>query len=117
MEFNTGNPSMDAKLFGITEKNWKAKKLLEAVNGDFSKLPRNQKDLFYKEFDKQQQHKPIELKNEDDVAVQRNIMAFGNGNYPLSMTDCEVIGISGGCGDDCPVYKRGECKEANAQST
>ena len=32
------------------------------------------------------------------------------GNYPASMTDCEVIGISGGCGHDCIVLQRGDCK-------
>ena len=27
------------------------------------------------------------------------------------MTDCELVGISGFCGANCPVFKRGECEE------
>jgi hypothetical protein len=27
------------------------------------------------------------------------------------MTDCEVIGISGGCGPSCPVWQDGDCEE------
>ena len=31
-------------------------------------------------------------------------------NYPVGMSDCEVIGLSGNCGDGCPMLERGECK-------
>lgn len=31
-------------------------------------------------------------------------------SYP-SMTDCMVVGISGGCGNTCPVYMAGRCEE------
>ena len=31
------------------------------------------------------------------------------GCYPLSMTDCEVVGIRGDCGKDCPVLHDGRC--------
>ena len=51
-------------------------------------------------------HTPI--KNEQDVEDLRNSMACGN--YPLSMTDCEVIGINGDCGSKCPVLLRDECE-------
>ncbi len=27
------------------------------------------------------------------------------------LSDCERIGMSDGCGIDCPVFQRGECKE------
>ena len=27
------------------------------------------------------------------------------------MTDCEIAGISGWCGDECPVNLAGECEE------
>ena len=37
----------------------------------------------------------------------RNTLA--QGNYPLTMTDCEVVGINGDCGENCPVSVRGEC--------
>ena len=52
-------------------------------------------------------HKPI--KNQVDINTTRELMA--EGNYPLSMTDCEVVGIHGYCGDDCPVLKKGDCEE------
>jgi hypothetical protein len=47
----------------------------------------------------------------DDVANQRNAMALIDGNYPLSMTDCEVVGISGYCGLGCPVLLDGRCED------
>ena len=48
------------------------------------------------------------IRNEQDVEDLRNSMACGN--YPLSMTDCEVIGINGDCGSRCPVLLRDECE-------
>ena len=32
------------------------------------------------------------------------------GNYPASISDCEVVGINGDCGKNCPVYLRGDCE-------
>lgn len=46
---------------------------------------------------------------DEEIAHKRNAMAFVDGNYPLSIGDCEVVGIAGGCGGGCPVLKRGEC--------
>lgn len=46
---------------------------------------------------------------EPDIAHLRNTMATGN--YPLSMSDCEVVGINGDCGSRCPVLQRGECPD------
>ena len=39
----------------------------------------------------------------DDINDRRNRMA--KGNYPVSMTNCEVVGINGDCGYDCPVWR------------
>ncbi|MEC2463409.1 hypothetical protein P9X10_00660 [Bacillus cereus] len=36
--------------------------------------------------------------------------ALGTGNYPLSVTDCETVGLSGGCGIECHVYLDGKCE-------
>ncbi len=47
------------------------------------------------------------IKTEQDVEDLRNNMACGN--YPLSMSDCEVIGINGDCSPTCLVLLRGEC--------
>lgn len=47
------------------------------------------------------------IRNQLDVEDLRNNMA--QGNYPLSMSDCEVIGINGDCGPDCVVLLRGDC--------
>jgi hypothetical protein len=44
-----------------------------------------------------------------EINAKRNKMA--QGNYPLGMSDCEVVGISGMCGLECCVYQDGECSE------
>lgn len=44
----------------------------------------------------------------EDVGHLRNTMA--RGNYPLGMTDCEVVGINGNCGEECPVLLSGMCE-------
>jgi hypothetical protein len=49
--------------------------------------------------------------NEDDINNRRN--EWAKGNYPLGMSDCEVVGINGDCGIYCPVYQNGLCKEPN----
>jgi hypothetical protein len=54
-------------------------------------------------------HKPV--KTREDANHMRNAMANIDGRYPLSMTDCEVIGINGDCGLDCPVFREGDCEE------
>lgn len=51
------------------------------------------------------------LRTEEDVDHMRNAMALIDGRYPLGMTDCEVIGINGDCGMDCPVFRAGNCGE------
>lgn len=43
----------------------------------------------------------------DAVAIARNDMA--SKVYPLSMDDCEVVGLNWGCGESCPVLKAGNC--------
>jgi len=52
-----------------------------------------------------------EIKTEKDIEHQRNNMALIEGDYPLSMTDCEVVGINGDCGYSCPVFLNGDCQE------
>ena len=48
------------------------------------------------------------IKNEKDIDNRRAKMI--GGNYPASTTDCEVVGINGDCGKQCPVFLRGECE-------
>lgn len=75
----------------------------------------NKRDLIAKatqRFGKWAGTKPIvylPIETADDIKYRRNHMA--QGNYPLSMTDCEVVGINGDCGDKCPVFLAGNCKE------
>lgn len=33
-----------------------------------------------------------------------------NGLSYANMTECEIYGITWGCNEDCPVYKRKECE-------
>lgn len=47
------------------------------------------------------------IMSSSDIAAARNKMA--KGNYPLGMTDCEVVGINGDCGSDCPLFLKGLC--------
>ncbi len=47
------------------------------------------------------------VRDQRDIGRTRNWMA--EGNYPLSMSDCEVVGINGDCGLECPVLIRGDC--------
>lgn len=49
------------------------------------------------------------VRTTEDIENQRNAMAIVDGNYPLSIGDCEVVGISGGCGLGCPVLRAGRC--------
>lgn len=49
---------------------------------------------------------PIETKK--DINHLRNAMATSN--YPLSISDCEVVGINGNCGIYCPVFMDGDCE-------
>jgi len=48
------------------------------------------------------------IKTDDDICKQRSNMIVGN--YPANISDCEVVGINGNCGLDCPVFLRGDCK-------
>ncbi len=51
------------------------------------------------------------VKTLEDVSHKLNEMALIDGNYPLSMSGCEVVGINGGCGATCPVFHEGDCGE------
>ena len=48
--------------------------------------------------------------NDEEVLQHGNVLA-ASGNYPVGTSACFNIGISGGCGIDCFVYRRGECTE------
>ncbi|WP_255294071.1 hypothetical protein [Bacillus toyonensis] len=37
--------------------------------------------------------------------------ALAQGSYPVGVSDCFTVGISGGCGLDCHVYLDGKCEE------
>jgi len=50
------------------------------------------------------------IETENDIVSQRNNMI--DGNYPASISDCEVVGINGDCGKECPVFMRGDCENA-----
>jgi len=62
--------------------------------------------LFHREFIDD----PIKINTHEQVNDMRNRMA--EGNYPVGMSTCEVVGISGGCGFTCPAFKDGDCKNA-----
>ncbi|MFA6235665.1 MAG: hypothetical protein WC824_15960 [Bacteroidota bacterium] len=49
----------------------------------------------------------LPIENQADIDALRAAMA--DGNYPVSIPDCYVVGINGDCGPNCPVFLRGEC--------
>lgn len=51
------------------------------------------------------------IESAEDIANCRDWMV--RGNYPASMTDCEVCGINGDCGPDCPAMSE-ECYRSEA---
>lgn len=48
--------------------------------------------------------------NEEEALQHGNALA-ASGNYPVGTSECFNVGISGGCGQKCFVYLKGECKE------
>jgi len=36
--------------------------------------------------------------------------------YPAGMSECEIYGINGNCGVDCPVFQRGGCDHEEDES-
>ena len=48
---------------------------------------------------------PIEASSDIETATNR----MAKGNYPLTMCDCDVVGINGDCGARCPVFMSGKC--------
>ena len=50
-----------------------------------------------------------EIDTQEKLNEQRSALV-NNGNYPIDMSDCYVVGITGDCGKQCPVFKRGECE-------
>lgn len=47
----------------------------------------------------------------DLEAVQHGNALANTGNYPVGTSECFNVGIAGGCGPDCFVYRKGECGE------
>lgn len=49
-------------------------------------------------------------RNELETVQHGNALA-NTGNYPVCTSECFNVGIAGGCGPDCFVYRKGECEE------
>lgn len=47
--------------------------------------------------------------NEIEALQHGNALA-NTGNYPVGTSECFNVGIAGGCGPDCFVYKKGGCE-------
>lgn len=48
--------------------------------------------------------------NEEETLQHCNAL-FNTGDYGICTDGCFNVGISGGCGPDCYVYKNGDCPE------
>ena len=51
------------------------------------------------------------IKTMKDVSDMGNHMSNIDGHYPVGMSGCFVVGINGGCGFSCPVFREGNCEE------
>lgn len=51
------------------------------------------------------------LKTMEDVHQKGNYFSEIDGHYPRGMSGCMTVGLSGGCGFECPVFRDGECHE------
>jgi len=50
--------------------------------------------------------------SEEEARDYANALSSGaDSNYPVGLSECFCVGISGGCGLDCFVYLKGECHE------
>ena len=49
-------------------------------------------------------------KNKEEAVAHGNALA-ASGNYPVGTNGCFNVGISGGCGKNCYVYKEGRWPE------
>ena len=50
----------------------------------------------------------VSPKSDEEASQYGNTLA-DLGNYPVGLGGCFCVGISGGCGKDCYVYKQGKC--------
>ena len=46
--------------------------------------------------------------NEEESHQYGNALA-ASGNYPVGLSGCFTVGISGGCGAECYVFRDGKC--------
>ena len=53
----------------------------------------------------------MELCRDPCVDPARYAQALADeGNYPTGMHECDAIGLGGGCGEQCPIFKSGKCE-------
>lgn len=48
--------------------------------------------------------------NKEESLKHGNALA-ASGNYPVGTSECFNVGISGGCGPSCYIYREGRCSE------
>ena len=54
----------------------------------------------------------FEAPPQNEIETLQHCNALANtGNYPICTDGCFNVGIAGGCGPDCYVYKNGNCPE------
>jgi len=67
----------------------------------------------YKDLEKERPHLFHKTGDYTPLKTERDINDLGNrmaeGNYPTGMSSCEICGINGDCGDDCPALYSEHC--------
>lgn len=46
----------------------------------------------------------------EEELIQHNLILESHGKLPVDLDTCEVYGLSGNCGKQCPLFKTGECE-------
>jgi hypothetical protein len=53
-------------------------------------------------------------KNKTEALQHRNALA-NTGNYPVGTSECFNVGLSGGCGLECYIFREGRCKSVSEE--
>lgn len=46
----------------------------------------------------------------EEELLRHNLVLESHKTLPVDLNTCEVYGLSGNCGEQCPLFKNGECE-------
>ncbi|CAI3545695.1 hypothetical protein [Clostridium neonatale] len=97
------------------------KYIIEAFENLKKKNIKATKDNLIKEYDEIQKENQgsyegdnllsiIKLPSNEEESHQYGNALANSGIYPVGLSGCFTVGVSGGCGLECYVYQNGECE-------